>query len=328
MKDYTVQRMYSYYDDVNGGQPCAASSERPLPNLRAPYQQFILRTWTPLDAADAADFDFVVGDYNGDGNPDLFCLRKTNTGTGSLEVHVLSHASNYQQLILRTGTPLDAADAADFDFVVGDYNGDGNPDLFCLRKTNTRTGSLEVHVLSHASNYQQFIRLTGTPLDAADAADFDFVVGDYNGDGNPDLFCLRKTNTRTGSLEVHVLSHASNYQQFIRLTGTPLDAADAADFDFVVGDYNGDGNPDLFCLRKTNTRTGSLEVHVLSHASNYQQFARPAGTLLDAAGAADFDFVVGDYHGDGNPDLFCLRKTNTRTGSLEVHVLGRSPYFP
>ena len=56
--------------------------------------------------AEAGNFVFAIGDYTGTGRPDLFCVKKTDTGTGSIEVDVLSGASNYQQFILRTGTPL------------------------------------------------------------------------------------------------------------------------------------------------------------------------------------------------------------------------------
>jgi hypothetical protein len=75
-------------------------------------------------------------------------LKRSNTGTGKLEVHVLSGASNYQSFLLQTGTPIGQADAAtNFTFAVGDYDQDGRPDLLCLKRTNTGTGSLEVHVL-------------------------------------------------------------------------------------------------------------------------------------------------------------------------------------
>jgi hypothetical protein len=134
-------------------------------------------------------------------------LKRSNTGTGTLEVHVLSGASNYQSFLLQTGTPIGQADAAtNFTFAVGDYDQDGRPDLFCLKRTNTGTGSLEVHILSRASNYQSFVLQTGTPIGQADAAtNFTFAVGDYDQDGRPDLFCLKRTNTGTGKLEVHVL---------------------------------------------------------------------------------------------------------------------------
>jgi C1A family cysteine protease len=170
------------------------------------YQHYILHTGTPLTAADVPNFDFAVGDYNGDGKPDLYCLKRTNAGTNSLEVHVLSGASNYQQFILHTGTPLTAADVPHFAFAVGDYNGDGKADLYCLKKTQAGTNSLEVHVLSGASNYQQFILHTGTPLTAADVPNFAFAVADYNGDHKADLYCLKKTQAGTNSLEVHILS--------------------------------------------------------------------------------------------------------------------------
>jgi hypothetical protein len=50
----------------------------------------------------------------------LFCLERTNTGTGRLEVHVLSAASDYQSFLLQTGTPIGEADAAaNFAFAVG-----------------------------------------------------------------------------------------------------------------------------------------------------------------------------------------------------------------
>jgi hypothetical protein len=269
--------MYSYYNDVNDGEPCVASSDIALPDLREPYQQLILSAETPFSARDAAGFAFAVADYNGDGTPDLLCLKK-NTRTGSLEIQVLSHASNYQQLILRAETPLDGLDAASFAFAVADYNGDGTPDLLGLKK-NTEARRVEIQVLSHASNYQQLTQLSMTPFGAADPAAFHFAVADYNGDGTPDLLCLMK-NTEARRLDVQVLRHASNYQQLTRLTGTPLnrltgiplgaadaaaaDAAAAAIFHFAAADYSGDGTPDLFCLK--NTGTGRLEVLVLSGA--------------------------------------------------------------
>ena len=325
-RSWTVQKMYSYYDDINGSQPCVVSPPSPRPNLLMPHQQFILRTGTPLSQAEAGNFGFAIGDYAGTGSPDLFCVKKTDTGTGSIEVDVLSGASNYQQFILRTGTPLSQAEAGNFVFAIGDYAGTGRPDLFCVKKTDTGTGSIEVDVLSGASNYQQFILRTRTPLSQAEAGNFVFAIGDYAGTGRPDLFCVKKTDTGTGSIEVHVLSGASNYQQFILRTRTPLSQAEAGNFVFAIGDYAGTGRPDLFCVKKTDTGTGSIEVDVLSGASNYQQFILRTRTPLSQAEAGNFVFAIGDYAGTGRPDLFCVKKTDTGTGSIEVHVLSGAPY--
>ncbi len=237
---------------------------------------------------------------------------------------MLSAESGYRSFELQTGTPITESDAANFDFACGDFDGDGRADLFCLKKTNTGSGTLEVHVLSAASNYQSFVMQTGTPIGESDAAaNFEFACGDLDGDGRADLFCLKRTNTGSGRLEVHVLSAASGYRSFVMQTGTPIWESDAAaNFAFACSDRDGDGRSDVICLKKTSTGTGRLEVHALTGASNYQSFAVQTGTALgEADAAANFDFACADTDGDGRFDVLCLKKTNTGSGTLEVHVL-------
>ncbi len=112
--------------------------------------EFNRRITTGLLETDAT-FTFLLASDN-----DLFVIKENKTGTNSTEVHVLSAASNYQQFILHTGTALQETDAT-FDFLLA-----SNRDLFVIQKRNTGTNSTEVHVLSAASNYQQFSLHTGT----------------------------------------------------------------------------------------------------------------------------------------------------------------------
>jgi len=115
------------------------------------WQAFLLQAGTPIGAEDAArNFTFAVGDYDGDGTPDVYCFKRTNTGSGTLEVHVLNGADDYQSFLVQTSTPIGAQDAANFIFAVGDYDGDGTPDVYCFKRTNTGSGTLEVHVLNGA----------------------------------------------------------------------------------------------------------------------------------------------------------------------------------
>ncbi|OJJ65578.1 hypothetical protein ASPBRDRAFT_49663 [Aspergillus brasiliensis CBS 101740] len=172
---------------------------------------FLLQNGTPITQTDAANFNLAVDSFNRDGIPDLYCLKRTNTGTGNLEVHILSGASKYQSFLLQTGTPITEIDAANFNLAVDSFNRDGIPDLYCLKRTNTGTGNLEVHILSGASNYQSFLLQTGTPIIQADTANFDFAVGDFNRDGVLDLYCLKRTSTGTNKLEVHILNGGAGY---------------------------------------------------------------------------------------------------------------------
>ncbi|KNG80954.1 hypothetical protein ANOM_011566, partial [Aspergillus nomiae NRRL 13137] len=91
-------------------------------------------------------------------------------------------------LVLQTGTSLHETDNT-FDFAVGDWNQDGKPDLFAIKKSNTGSNSTEVHILSGASNFQNFIFQKGTALHQTDDT-FDFALGDWNQDGKPDLFII------------------------------------------------------------------------------------------------------------------------------------------
>ena len=54
-----------------------------------PFQQFLLQTGTALHETDDT-FAFAMADWNHDGTPDLVAIKKSHTGTGSTEVHLIS----------------------------------------------------------------------------------------------------------------------------------------------------------------------------------------------------------------------------------------------
>jgi subtilisin family serine protease len=109
-----------------------------------------------------------------------------------------------------------------------------------------------------------FLLQTGTALHETDQT-FDFALADWNGDGRPDLIAIKKSGTGSNSTEVHILSGASNFQQFILQTGTALHETDQT-FDFALADWNGDGRPDLIAIKKSGTGSNSTEVHVVNLA--------------------------------------------------------------
>src|SRR6266849_3010242 len=176
-----------------------------------PWSGFLMQTGTPLALNDAKNFAWAVGDFDQDGIGDLYAIKVTNTGTGSVEVHVLSGADNFQSFLMQTGTPLALTDAKNFAWAVGDFDQDGIGDLYAIKVTNTGTGSVEVHVLIGADNFQSFLLQTGPPLALTDAKNFAWAVGDFDQDGIGDLYAIKVTNTGTGSVEAHVLSGADNF---------------------------------------------------------------------------------------------------------------------
>lgn len=122
-----------------------SSSEHTLSGA-SNFQNFILQTGTALHNTDDI-FDFIVTDWNGDGRPDLVAIKKSNTGSNSTEVHILSGASKFQHFLLQTGTALLNTDDT-LDFTMTDWNGNGRPDLVVIKKSRTGTNSTEVHIFA------------------------------------------------------------------------------------------------------------------------------------------------------------------------------------
>jgi hypothetical protein len=225
------------------------------------FRTFITQTGTGLHETPATQYDFALADWDGDKTLDLVVIKKGGTDTKTTEVWILSGASNFQNVILQTGTALHETDDT-WAFAMGKWNAGRKPDLFAIKKSNTGTNSTEVHVLSGASGFQKFILQTGTCLHETDAA-FDFAVADWNAEGCPDLVVVWKSNDSSRYSLVHVLSGASNYQDFMLHAEIPiLDALGM--FEFMVAEWTRNGRLDLVGIRKSKTRTHSTEVHIMT----------------------------------------------------------------
>jgi hypothetical protein len=80
---------------------------------------------TALGEADAANFDFAIANYGRGDYFDIYCLKKTNTGSTTFEVHVLSGVpdagTNHLSFAAQCTTALGEADSANFVFSTGGF---------------------------------------------------------------------------------------------------------------------------------------------------------------------------------------------------------------
>ncbi|MCW5801525.1 MAG: hypothetical protein KIT31_03995 [Deltaproteobacteria bacterium] len=120
------------------------------------YRRAALKTRTTIEETDDT-WAFLVA-----GNRDVFAIQRNRTDSRTTEIRVLSAASMYQQVTLRTGTGLRETDAS-FDFALAP-----NRDLVVIEKQRTRSGTTEVRVLSAARGYRAFELQTGTTLGETD----------------------------------------------------------------------------------------------------------------------------------------------------------------
>ncbi|MGB7443488.1 MAG: FG-GAP-like repeat-containing protein, partial [Coleofasciculaceae cyanobacterium] len=262
----------------------------------------------------SSQWDFVTRDYNLNNVTDVVAIKKSGTGSGRTEVHIMSRANNYQSWLLQTATPLEET-GDNFEFASGNYRGDG--DILAIKKSSTGAGRTEVHILDAATNYQSFALQIATPL-AETGDNFQFTSSDYNRDGVADLFAIKKSSTGSSSTEIHILDGASNYQSFLLQTGTIL-VETGDNFEFVTGDYNNDGFTDVLAIKKSSTGSLTTEVHVLNGASNYQSWLLQTPTVLAETGN-EWGFLMDEYTSNNSSGIISLKESNTGTGTTEAHV--------
>jgi hypothetical protein len=295
--------------------PYVAARRIPVPppvegtgNFKIP----ILQVGTALHETNGY-FDFSVARWSG-GRPDLFAIKKRETGSGKTEVHILSGGSNFSQFVLQTGTALGPTDN-NWNFFLANWSG-GKPDLIAISRRGTSSPrKTEIHILSGESNFQEFLLQTKSALNPTDDK-WDLAIGNWTGT-KPDLFAIKRSDTGTGTTEVHILSGESNFSEFVLQTGTALGPTDD-NWKFRVGNWSGT-KPDLFAISRTGTSAPHrTEVHILSGESNYGQFILQEKTALRPTDDS-FDFELVDWDG-GRPDLMAIKKHATGTRRSEVHI--------
>jgi hypothetical protein len=192
--------------------------------------------------------------------PDLAFIKTSNTGTGTVEVHIASGESDYETRTQETGTAF--AEENNGTWQLYDYDGDGILDLVYIKTRNTGTSTVEVHVASGASTYSEFILHTGTTF--AEEADGFWLLAPYSGRGTADLVFIKDANTGTGTTEVHVASKASDYKTRIFEGGSDFKEEQNGVWSLINFNNNPNGVLDLTYIKYQKTGTGTVEVHVAS----------------------------------------------------------------
>ncbi|MDQ2785921.1 MAG: VCBS repeat-containing protein, partial [Chloroflexota bacterium] len=226
-------------------------------------------------AVGALPTSIAVGDFNGDGKPDLAV-----TNEFSNNVSVLLGVGN-GGFTNAPGSPIAGSGGSPDGIAVGDFNGDGNPDLAFANENNT------VSVLL-GSGSRGFFTAPGSPFTVGRNAT-GVALGDFNGDGKLDLAV---TNGDDNTVSV-LLGNGSG--GFTNVPGSPFAVGGTPTY-IVVGDFNGDSKPDLAI---TNA-TGNTVSVLLGNGSG--GFTNAPGSPFAVVRFPD-RIAVGDFNGDGKPDL-------------------------
>jgi len=229
----------------------------------------------------------VVADFNGDGRPDLLVANSSSNSFSVLLDTTPPGATtpSYAGAVSVTigNTPLAVA--------VADINGDGKPDVV-VANTGDDTVTLFLNATAPGAQLPTF---GGKQTLAVGASPVAIAVGDFDGDGKPDL----ATANYDSSTSTVLLNRTG--------TGTFVPAF-AAGVEFTTGyfprsiasaDINGDGRVDLVVASSAQS-TLSLLLNATPAGAGAAVFAPKqdinAPSFVDAV-------AVADINGDGKPDL-------------------------
>jgi hypothetical protein len=228
----------------------------------------------------AAD-SMAVGDFNGDGKADLAVLVSPSSDAPMLSILLGNGDGTFQPAVdFATAPPGPSSVAA------GDFNGDGKADLAL-----TTYGSISILLSNGDGTFQPAVNYAvGSPESAVVG---DLVVGDLNGDGKPDIAAAVSSGVSILLANGHGAFQPAAYYNS---GGNPVSLGFSSSF--ALGDFNGDGNLDLAVVDSDNGIVGIMLGNgqgEFEHPATYPGF--------DKAGNCCYAIAVGDFNGDGKPDL-------------------------
>ena len=269
-------------------------------------------TFTDITAAAGISTGGLVscawGDYDGDGDLDLYLAVGCNPGTNFLYRN--NGNSTFTDVTAAAGVGGDSAHCS-LDAAWSDYDNDGDLDLYVVY-TELNDPSPRANQLFRNTGgvFSDVAVSTGTNLVSASRR---ALWADYDNDGFPDLLVVNVSSRSD------VLYHNNRNGTFSNVTAAAGIVESANCYDEVWADLNNDGFLDIFCAGDSFTPS-STPQRVWINQKN--------GTFVDLAAASGINSLnrhahsvtVLDKDNDGDIDLYmgCSFLTGQSTSDLDA----------
>jgi hypothetical protein len=245
---------------------------------------------TPIVTVGRGPYSIAVGDFTGDGVLDL---AVANSGDNTVSILVNDGTGKFSP----AATPTVAVGVSPLSVVVGDFLGNGKFDLAVVNSCGTDSlcsapGTVSILLGDGTGN---FTPATTLPVGYSP---YSVAVGDFNGDGVLDLAVANSCgndplcNNSPGTVSILLGDGTGSFSS----AATSPVTVGVNPRSVAVGDFNGDGSLDLTVV---NFNDNTVTILKGDGTGNFA----PATTTPVPVGVNPTSVAVGDFNGDGNPDL-------------------------
>jgi uncharacterized repeat protein (TIGR01451 family) len=250
-------------------------------------------------ALSSSPWDIVAGDFSGDGTLDLAVSDEGTGGDQQGDVTLMvgkgdgTFSAQAPVTVLTGVTELAAAD----------FNDDGTLDLATV---SAQFEASDVAVLLNQGGGAFQIQTY-----AAGRQSLDLAAADFNGDGTPDLATVNMNESAAGGSVSLLFNRGDGSGTFLAAPDLSVSVPGNSDprslnpIAMAAGDLNDDGIPDVVTANLGGLGAGSVSVALGRGDGTFG----PA-TLIPVANSLFQDVVIGDFNGDGTPDLAATDEAN------------------
>lgn len=257
--------IYAIQKDIAGGTTVAELTDQDDYRTVRP----VTTGFGPSDG----DWFMFMADVNSDGTLDLVGVnRSLRDSSGAVSTYIRAVSGpNWRTRIIDAVVGLGPTDAR-WDFAMRDWDRDGKPDLFCICRNEGELTT--IHVFSAASSFNRNIGSFVVAIHPTNPL-WSFGVGNYDGDGRPDLYAIcRDQTTPDGgrATTLHVYTGGSSFKTRITSVVTGLHPVDEG-WSLTTADADGDGFDDVVAV---NRYSGYI-VFLLKTSAYHQRVAFGTG---------------------------------------------------